>query len=143
MCAAIGSLLLFGLSYSMENLLTQQFVADSTELLKRERFEKSVVLAHLLFVALCLVSSCLLPRKLLDSGGTFAVMLYGCFLATNAALWFALCSLRIISVTDPFYFYIGRVSEDVSMIWTILIGSAILGSEAILWFRKRVLKQTP
>jgi hypothetical protein len=141
--AVVGTLILFGLSYFMEVSLTQQYVADSTELLKHPRYLKSIALANLLFAALCFISSVFLPKKLLNvSAFIYAPVLYACYSVTNVVFWLALTTMHFIDPKDPFYYYFPDGLEPMAVIVGLLV-LAVASSSAVFWFRKEVLKQVP
>ncbi|MBX9878983.1 MAG: hypothetical protein K2Y22_11050 [Candidatus Obscuribacterales bacterium] len=138
--ALLGSIVLFGMSYWMQTSLTEQFVADSTELLKHPRYLKSVALAHIVFVVLAFVASFLLPRKLLTANSLiYIVVLYCCFSLTNLGIWFALTSARAISHTDPFYFYFPVSLELTPVVAGTLVLAMVCGFSAF-WIRRKVEK---
>jgi len=140
--AIIASIVLFLLSYWMEDLLHQNFVAASTEFLKHPRFLKSIVLSHLVFIVLCTFASSLFPKRLLNSN-VFVVagMLYVFFFVTNIIIWLVLTSLKAIDDRDPFFMYIGSFEPAVNIIGSFVLGLVMI--VVIFVFRKRVLKQVP
>ncbi len=133
--ALAGSLLLFGISYWLETSLTQQFVADSTELLKYPRHQKSVVLASFLFVGLCFVSDLFLPKKLLKSSAVvYTAVLYCCYSLTNILTWLVLVGLNVVNNKDPFYYYFPTDLHLAGIIVCSLM-FALAASLVVFWFR--------
>jgi len=141
-CGLVGSLALFGISYIFEISLHQTWMSASTELLKHPRFLKSIAIAHCVFVPLCLVSACLLPKKLLTVNEVLlGFLLYVAYFIASGLTWFFLTMLHVIDPRDPFYFYIGSLEPIEFIVPCFVIG--LFEIWLIVWLRKRVLKQVP
>ncbi len=137
--AFLGTAILFGLSYWMEVSLTQQWVADSTDLIKSDRQLKSIGLACLVSLVVCPISSLFLPKKYLHvHAGWYVGMFYVAYEFANLVVWYALKNMHLISAKDPFFLHrplSGGPDPGIVQLESFLVALAL--TLPIFWWRRR------
>lgn len=137
--AFLGTVILFGLSYWMEISLTQQWVADSTDLIKSDRQLKAIGLSCVIFVLVCPISSLFIAKKYLYVNPFWYVAQFlFVSILTNSLVWHVLSSVQLISNKDPFYLYLpisGKADPGFVQVESFLLALAL--TFPIFWLRRR------